>query len=238
MALASSSSPVGSSAIRSRGRPARAAQSAMRCCSPPDSSDGRAVGAVAQPDALEERMGASEAIAVGDASQPERHRDQLLRRQLAGERAPVVLVGVAERVGAVLRETALRERPEVDPRDRDAAGTRPLEPGDHAHQRRLSRTARAENDADLALVDVERQPLQAATPPSAPGYTQNRSRASTRLMRRSPGPEPDRGRSGRRAVSRARRALQRRAGTRARRLRRPADRTTSAAATASLQRGP
>ena len=117
-------------------------------------------GAIAQPHPLEERMGPSEAIAVGDASQPERYRDQLLGGQLTRERAPVVLVGVAERVGAILREAALRERPEVGACDRDAAGTRTLEAGDHPHQRRLARTARADHDAHLALVDVERQPLQ------------------------------------------------------------------------------
>ena len=50
----SSSSPVGSSATSSVGRCASAAQRAIRCCSPPESSPGVSVGAVEQPHPLEQ----------------------------------------------------------------------------------------------------------------------------------------------------------------------------------------
>ena len=118
------------------------------------------VGAIAQADPLEELVGSGEALLLRDALQAERDRDQLLGGQLAGKRAPVVLVGVAERRRAVVGEATLRERAELQARDADAAGARPLEAGEHPHQRRLARSARAEDDADLALLDVERQALQ------------------------------------------------------------------------------
>ena len=156
----SSSSPVGSSAIRRRGRCASAAQRAIRCCSPPDSSPRERVGAVAQADPLEQACERARRSLLAHALQAERHRDQLLGAQLAGERAPVVLVGVPERAGPVLGETPLRQRAEIGAGDDDAAGARPLEPREHPHQRRLARPARPEHDADLALVDVEREPLQ------------------------------------------------------------------------------
>ena len=121
---------------------------------------GMRVGAVAQSDALEEAVGSHQALAFRDALEPERNRDQLLGGQLARERAPVVLVGVPERGGAVVGEPALRERSELQARDADAAGARTLESGQHAHQRRLARSARTEDDADLAFLDVEREALQ------------------------------------------------------------------------------
>ena len=54
LALAESSCPVGSSAISSRGRLARARAIATRCCSPPESSYGRCCAAPGEPDEVQE----------------------------------------------------------------------------------------------------------------------------------------------------------------------------------------
>ncbi len=115
---------------------------------------------VAQADSLEQAVSARETLRLPGALEPERHRDQLLRSQLAGQRPPVVLVGVAERSGPVVGQAPLGQRSELDARDDDGAGARPLEPRKHAHQRGLPRPTRTENDTDLALSDIERQTLK------------------------------------------------------------------------------
>ena len=158
---------MGSSAISSRGRCASAAQRAIRCCSPPESSPGRAPARSRRP-TRSSRLCARAGARAPAALEPERHPDQLLRSQLAGERPPVVLVGVAERSGPVVGQAPVGQGPELDTRDGDAAGARPLEPGKHAHQRGLPGPARAEDDADLALGDIEGQSLQRCDATVAP----------------------------------------------------------------------
>ena len=118
------------------------------------------VRTVAQADAFEELVRPCEALPLRNPLQAKRNSDELLGGQLAGKRAPVVLVGVPERRRPVVGKAALSERAELLARDGDRAGTRPLEPRQDPHQRRLARSARAEDDADLAFLDVERQPLQ------------------------------------------------------------------------------
>ena len=115
---------------------------------------------VEEADSLEELAGPSPPFALVDRREPERDGDELLRGELARECLPVVLVGVAENVSAVSRELPRRGTAELEPGDEHRPGRRPLEPGQHAHERRLARTARAQHDADLALVHRQREPAQ------------------------------------------------------------------------------
>jgi hypothetical protein len=71
-----------------------------------------------------------------------------------------VLVGVAERRGAVAAELGASQAAELASGDTDRPGRRALEACQHAEQGRLARAARPEHDADLAVRDVQRQPLQ------------------------------------------------------------------------------
>ena len=105
-ALASSSSPVGSSATEVAAVGERGTEGDPLLLAAGQLSRQRP-GAVPQPDPLEQVVRAGQALLLSNALEPERHRDQLLRAQLAGERAPVVLVGIAERPGPVLGEPAL-----------------------------------------------------------------------------------------------------------------------------------
>ena len=78
------------------GQAAIAAESATRCCSPPESSRGCA-SRRSQADAFEQLVGAGLPPRRRLAGEAELDADELARGQLAGEGAPVVLVGVAER---------------------------------------------------------------------------------------------------------------------------------------------
>ncbi len=118
------------------------------------------VAAVAEPDALEQLVRARIAPLLGDAGQPELDPDELARGQLARERPPVVLVGVADRARAEAGCTPTAERADVDAGDADGAGRGTVEAGDDPEQRRLARAARPEHDAELPLLDGQAQPLQ------------------------------------------------------------------------------
>ena len=104
-----------------------------------------------------------------NGGQREREGDELLRRQLTLERAPVVLVGIPEDVSPVAAELARRCVQHVDARDDERPRRRPREPGEHSHEGRLPRTARAEHDADLCVATDSVRPWSAATPPDADG---------------------------------------------------------------------
>ncbi len=116
--------------------------------------------AVVQTDALEELAGAGSPRRLWYACEAERYRDQLLRGELAGERAPVVLVGIAERPRPVVAQSPARHARKVDAVDDDRAGARALQPCENPHQRRLAGPAGAQHDADLALLHAQRQSLK------------------------------------------------------------------------------
>ena len=118
------------------------------------------VAAVAEPDALEQLVRACIALFPADAGQPELNPDELARRQLARERPPVVLVGIADRARAEARRAPAAERADVDAGDADGAGGGAVEAGDDPEQRRLARAARPEHDAELPFLDGQAQPLQ------------------------------------------------------------------------------
>ena len=118
------------------------------------------VAAVAEPDALEQLVRARIARLLRDAGQPELDPDELARGQLARERPPVVLVGVADRARAEARRTPPAERADVDAGNADGAGRGAVEAGDDPEQRRLARATWPEDDAELPLLDGQAQPLQ------------------------------------------------------------------------------
>ena len=118
------------------------------------------VGAVEQPDALEQLPSSNTALALRYARKPERHGDELLRRQLASQRTPVVLVGVPENVLPVAAELTPRRVHEIVPRHHERACRRTGEPGENAHERRLPGATRPEYDARLVLVERQREALE------------------------------------------------------------------------------
>src|SRR5262245_11352394 len=116
--------------------------------------------AIEQADPLQELMGTCPPLAPIDRREPERDGDEFLCRELACERFPVVLVGIAQNVSPVARQLPRGGATQVEAGNDDRPGRRPLEPGEHAHERRLPGPARAEHDADLPLVYGKREPSQ------------------------------------------------------------------------------
>ena len=146
--------------MSSRGRFASAAQSAMRCCSPPDSSRGSASARSRSLTRSSSSRARDSRLLRRHRRESERQRDELVRRELALERSPVVLVGVAEDVAPIGAELARRCVRNVGSGDDQRAGGWAGQAGEHAHERRLPGSARAEHDADLPLLHREREPLQ------------------------------------------------------------------------------
>src|SRR5581483_4191988 len=118
------------------------------------------IPAVEQTHALEQTVGDSLALRTRSAEQGEPQRDELARRELRLERPRVVLVGVAQRVRAVLEQRPAAQRAQVVVEDAHAARGRAVEPGEDAEERALAGAARPEHDDDLAFGDVEREALQ------------------------------------------------------------------------------
>jgi hypothetical protein len=131
---------------------------ATRCCWPPDSSRESASRRSSRPTRSSSRSAVALRPADADQRQPQAH--ELPRRQLGRERALVVLVGVAERAGAVLGKGAATQGPQVVAEHADRPGGRPVERREDAQQRALPGATRAEDDEKLAFGDVERQALE------------------------------------------------------------------------------
>ena len=159
-AVAASSSPVGSSARKTRGRWASAAHSATRCCSPPESSPGRRSRFAPRPTRSSSSSARRSRTVLALAAQPELQRDEPPCAQLGGERAGVVLVDIAEQVGAVVGEPARRQLADLLAEDADDPCRGLLDAGEDPQQRRLAGPARPEHGDDLSLVDGERETLQ------------------------------------------------------------------------------
>ena len=121
---------------------------------------GQRVGPVEEPDALEQGRGTAAPLGGRTPRSPSGSADELRGGQLVGERAPVVLVGVAERRARDTVDGRRDAAPRSSPPTRTRPGRGALEPRDDPHQRRLARAARPEHDAELALLDGERQPLE------------------------------------------------------------------------------
>ena len=109
-------------------------------------------------------------LAVEQLLEPERLRDlvdaplplrlrQLLQLEPEGEVLPHRHVRIERVVLEDHRDVALLRRHlgDVDAADRDVAVRDVLEAGDHAQQRRLAAAGRADEDAELALGDLERE---------------------------------------------------------------------------------
>ena len=161
-AVAASSSPVGSSARKTFGRCASAAQSATRCCSPPESSAGRRSRVRREADPVEQLVGAPATFGTRQSAQPELDRDELPRGQLRRERAAVVLVGVAEQRRAVLREAARRQLRQV------VAVARARDPPTAGRGRRAAAAASTCRSRSGRARSRPRRPRLAARGPAAP----------------------------------------------------------------------
>ena len=185
-AFCASSSPVGSSAMKSLGRCASAAQIATRCCCPPESSAGSASRRSSRPTRSSSASATLLAPGALDAEQREPERDELARGELGCERARVVLVGVAERARAVLEQRAPAQRAQVVAEHADGARRGTIEPGEDAQQRALAGAARPEDDEELAFRDVERQALQGDRAFPAASRTGGRGRGPRRRSQRPP----------------------------------------------------
>ena len=109
------------------------------------------VGTIGQANSLEELACARRRRGGGNTGQAERERDQLLRGELALERAPVVLVGVSEHLAAIPSELASRRVQDVDASDDERSGRRSGQAGESPHERGLAGAARSEHDAGLRV---------------------------------------------------------------------------------------
>ena len=141
-------------------------------------------------------MSAGEALALRCSPEAEGHGDQLLRRQLAGESAPVVLLGVAEHVGAVLRQPpASRARAKASVRN---ATVTAAAPGPAAERHRC------ETGADAAVEEPAREADERAEEPGC-GDGGGEGDQAGQEQEHEPRRPPDRAGTGRAAPRRARR---------------------------------
>ena len=143
--------PVGSSAKMTAGRETSARATATRCCWPPESSDGRCVEPVAQPDGVDQLV---DPLLVGlAAGDRQRQQDVLLRGE---DRQQVErLEDEADLVAAQLGQRLVVERRELVAVDLDGPRRRAVEPGEDVHQRRLAGARRPHDGDEAALVDVD-----------------------------------------------------------------------------------
>ena len=118
------------------------------------------VAAVAEADPREQLVGAVESLPALHAGKRGLERDELPGAEVRVERAPVVLLDVAEHARAVPGPLPAALRGEVAAEHVEGPCRRPLEPGEQPKQRRLARAARTQDRRDLPLVERERQPLQ------------------------------------------------------------------------------
>src|SRR5262245_20004365 len=125
------------------------------------------IASVAEPDALEQLVGAPRPRIRLEAEQRRLERDELARAQLRRERARVVLVEIAEDAPAVLRRRRAPQLAQILAEDRHRSRRRHVESREYPKQRRLPGAARPEHDDDLAGLHVHRQPLQCDRVPVA-----------------------------------------------------------------------
>ena len=118
------------------------------------------VAAAGQADPREQLVRARVAPGARLPGEAELHADELARGQLARERTPVVLVGVADRARAEAGCLPPSEHGDVRSGNGHGARGRAVEARDDPQQRRLARAARAEDDAQLTLLHGHRQPLK------------------------------------------------------------------------------
>ncbi len=122
-----------------------------------------------QADALEQLAGPRVAAGAGLAREAELDGHKLARGQLSGERPPVVLVGVADRVRVEAAGLPRAERRDVDAGDADRPRRGLVEAGDDPQQSRLPRAARPGTTQSSPRCTVRVRPCSAATPPSEEG---------------------------------------------------------------------
>ena len=157
-----SSAEVGSSKRTSRGRSARARAIATRCCWPPRELARVGVDLVGQADPLEQRPGLDADLRLVPPEGGDGRLDHVVQHGQVREQVEA-LEDEAD-PGPLAQDRALAQLvqpaadgPDADQLavDADEAGVQLLQVVDRAQQRRLARPGRAEDDGDLALLDVE-----------------------------------------------------------------------------------
>ena len=150
--------PVGSSASSSRGALASARAIAVRCCSPPESCEGRCSSRCAEPQHGQQLRGARLRLARGHAADQLRHHDVLERRELRQQL--VELVDEAHRAAPHARTLRIAQARAVDAVDDDAPAVGRLEQAGDVQQRRLARTRRPDQRHRLARIERGRRAPQ------------------------------------------------------------------------------
>ena len=151
--VAESRLPVGSSASSTRGPLASARAIATRCCSPPESCEGRCEARGREPDAVEQRARAAVALGGREAR----------GASAASTFCAAVSVGIrlncwktnpsVSRRSAASSPSPIRAR--SWPSNSTRAARRAVERAEQLQQRRLARARRAGDDDELAGADLE-----------------------------------------------------------------------------------
>ena len=144
--------PVGSSAMISRGSWTSARAMAVRCCSPPDSCDGRLLGLGGQPDEREHPVDGRPDLAPRRAGHLEREGDVLPDR--LGRQELEVLEDDPD-LAAHLRDLPAAEPGDVLAVEDDLAPGRDLVADEQLDERRLAGARRPDEEDEIALGDDE-----------------------------------------------------------------------------------
>ena len=145
--------PVGSSQTRSGGWLTNARAIETRCCSPPESSSGKRAHLVREADHVQDLRHLAPDRVRALALHLERVGDVLRRGSV---RQQLEVLEDTGDVPAQLRDLAARQADEVASRDDDPARGRLELLQQEAHDGRLPRARRADDEDELALVDDER----------------------------------------------------------------------------------
>src|SRR6266536_62033 len=115
---------------------------------------------VAELDSIEQSLGTRARLRWGAAEQLEAQGDGVAARKVGRKCPRIVLVEQPEVPGTEPRRRAWAETPDVGSENAGGAGRQRVKPRDRAEKRRLPRAARPERHDDLALRDLQRQPLE------------------------------------------------------------------------------
>ena len=151
--VAESRLPVGSSASSTRGALASARAIATRCCSPPESWEGRCSARAASPTRSSSSRRAPAPLGALEAPRRQRRLDVLDRGQRRDQ--VELLEDEPERVAPQARELAVAHRHEVLALELDAPARRAVERAEQLQQRRLARAGRPGDDEELAVANLE-----------------------------------------------------------------------------------
>ena len=145
--------PVGSSPRITAGSFASARATATRCCSPPESCEGKCLSRSPRPTEREQRRG----VGCGRVAVPRGELDREPDVLLGGQRGDQVeeLEDEADLLAAEVGELVLREVRDVDAVDDDASVGGRVDAAEEVEERGLARAARSDDRHELAARDAE-----------------------------------------------------------------------------------